>query len=130
MTRSPCDRLIDIIDRIDAATRAEYFLAHAEAEHNEDLAATLIDAILYDLLVVGEAIKALPTEWKVHCEDVPWSLAAKLRDRLAHVYFAINLSIIRKTLDSPLTELRSACIELRRLYCETALKNTPLQSPL
>lgn len=117
MSRSPCDRLLDIIDRIDAATKAEILLARAEANFDHPLAAALVDSILFDLLVIGEATKALPAEWKKRRDDVPWSLAAKLRDRLAHHYFAINLPIIRTTLDTPLAVLREACTELQRFYC-------------
>ena len=46
MSRDPCDRLDDIIERIDAATKAEHLLAQAEAANNRELASTLINAIL------------------------------------------------------------------------------------
>ena len=117
MSRDPCDRLDDIIERIDAATRAEQLLAQAEAANNRELASTLIDAILYDLVIIGEAINALPEEFRVNQGDVPWSLAAKLRDRLAHHYFNVDLSIIRQTLDTPLATLRAACFKLKDRFC-------------
>ena len=117
MTRGPCDRLDDIIERIHAATKAEDLLEVAEAQGHHDLAATITDAILYDLLIIGEAIKALPLALIESHSEVPWSLIARLRDRLAHHYFDIDLSLIRSTLDHPLRILSIACLELRDRHC-------------
>lgn len=117
MSRDPCDRLDDLIERIDAATRAERLLEQAEASNDQELVSTLTDAILYDLVIIGEAIKSLPGEFKSHQGHVPWSLASKLRDRLAHHYFDVDLSIIRQTLDTPLATLRAACFKLKDQFC-------------
>lgn len=117
MSRDPCDRLDDLIERIDAATRAERLLEQAEASNDQELASTLTDAILYDLVIIGEAIKSLPGEFKSHQGHVPWSLASKLRDRLAHHYFDVDLAVIRQTLDEPFATLRCACSELKHHFC-------------
>ena len=112
MSRTPTERLEDIIERVTRATAAEAQLDAAEALRDETAAATAFDAILYDLLVIGEAIKSLPAELTNDHPEVEWTLAARLRDILAHQYFRVDSAVVRATLDEPLTLLRNTCIAL------------------
>lgn len=117
MSRSGCERLMDIVDRIDCATSAEARLTSAEADDDRPLVQIAFDAVLYDLVVIGEAIKALPEDWTSAHPEVPWSDAARMRDLLAHQYFRIRADVVRATLDRPLAELRRACEELLIAHC-------------
>jgi uncharacterized protein with HEPN domain len=90
-------------DALDAAIRT-----------GDELAAALaLDAILYRLLVVGEAVKALPDTMRETEPEVPWCDITRLHDLLAHHYHRVDLAIIRATCDQPLAELEAAAGRLR-----------------
>jgi uncharacterized protein with HEPN domain len=48
-------------------------------------------AILYQLLVLGEAVKRLSVEFRERHSDVPWSRIAGMRDRIIHGYDSVDL---------------------------------------
>ena len=112
MSRSSQLRIVDILDRIDAIRSAE---AQLEASHRSgDDAGYRIafDAILYDLVVIGEAVKELPASVTHLRPDVPWSKVARIRDVLAHHYYKVDIEVIQMTLNEPLGILQAACGEL------------------
>lgn len=47
-------------------------------------------AVLYSLLVIGEAAKHVPAEVRARYPEVQWKRIAALRDVLAHGYFALR----------------------------------------
>ena len=88
-----------------------------ESENEEDLweeAQVAFDAILYDLVVIGEAVKALSPGIKRKFSMIPWGQIAGMRDILAHEYFRVEGKVVRATIDKPLQELK--------LVCERAVK--------
>ena len=72
------------------------------------------DALLYRLLVIGEAVKSLPADVLEQEPKVPWREVARLRDLLAHHYYRIDPQIIRRTVDAPLRELQAAAQRLMK----------------
>lgn len=52
------------------------------------------DAVLFNLHVIGEAVKKLPPELKEKYSDIAWREIAGLRDFVAHAYFALDLDIL------------------------------------
>lgn len=109
MTRSQQRRLSDILERIEAAKDAESILAQAELSGSPQLFNTAYDAILYDLLVIGEAVKFLDQGFRDANPAVPWNSIAGMRDILAHEYFRVSAEVVRRTLDQPLNRLKLAC---------------------
>jgi len=114
--RSPRQRLADVIERVEGAKKAESLLDEYERA-GRDIAVPL-DAILYNLLVIGEAVTAVPNEIKDRRPDIPWASITGLRNILAHEYFDVNVEIIHLTLDVPLAQLQSACVELLTLLSD------------
>lgn len=112
MTRSPRDRLDDIAEAARRVGRAVDVLEQAEARGADDEAQLAFDALLYRLVVIGEAVKALPAELLARQPQVPWSEIARLRDLLAHHYYRVDAQIIRRTVETPLGELREAVAQL------------------
>jgi len=53
-----------------------------------------IHAILYNLEIIGEAVKNIPATMKKKYSYVEWRKMAGLRDILAHEYFGISLEIV------------------------------------
>lgn len=112
MTRSSRDRLADIRDAVDRISRAVEALEQAEVEGTEDEAQLAFDALLYRLLVIGEAVKALPADLLARQPQIPWHEIARLRDLLAHHYYRVDARVIRRTVEAPLSELKEAVAKL------------------
>jgi len=72
------------------------------------------DAILYNLVIVGEAVKGLGDETKALRPDIPWKQIAALRDLLTHEYFRIDMDEIEKIVERDLGPLEDAVRSLRR----------------
>ena len=58
--------------------------------------------------IVGEAAKQVSSELRCAHPEVPWSAAARMRDRLIHHYFDINLDILWATVTDDLPRLLQA----------------------
>jgi uncharacterized protein with HEPN domain len=112
VTRTPKDRLADIRDAAVGVRKAVEALERAEASDAQDGAQLAFDALLYRLLVIGEAVKALPEELLALKPDVPWREIARLRDLLAHHYYRVDAHVIRRTVEAPLDQLATAVAEL------------------
>lgn len=66
------------------------------------------DAILYNLFVIGEAVKALPRDVLDGEPGLPWSEIAALRDVIGHHYHRIVPAIIHRTVERDLPPLEAA----------------------
>jgi uncharacterized protein with HEPN domain len=55
--------------------------------------------------IVGEAAKSISPEGRTAMPQVPWRAAARMRDRLVHHYFDINLDILWQTITGDLPQL-------------------------
>ncbi|HIN81990.1 MAG TPA: DUF86 domain-containing protein [Chromatiales bacterium] len=53
-----------------------------------------MDAVLFNLQVIGEAANKLPPDLLAGMPEIEWSEAAKFRDINAHHYFALDIEII------------------------------------
>ena len=54
-------------------------------------------ATLYQILVLGEAVKRLSSDIRERYPEVPWQDIAGMRDRLTHTYDDINLREVWRT---------------------------------
>lgn len=63
-------------------------------------------------MVIGEAVKALPPDLLARQPHVAWREIARLRDLLAHHYYRVDAQIIRRTVETPMDELRDAVAQL------------------
>ncbi|MGH3304700.1 MAG: hypothetical protein ACRDOK_24110, partial [Streptosporangiaceae bacterium] len=60
MSRTTRERLADLNNAADGVRRAVEALERAESQKAEDDAQLAFDALLYRLVVIGEAVKMLP----------------------------------------------------------------------
>jgi uncharacterized protein with HEPN domain len=54
-------------------------------------------AVLYQLTVIGEAVKRLSIEFRDAHADIPWALMAGMRDHLVHAYDLVDWDEVWKT---------------------------------
>jgi uncharacterized protein with HEPN domain len=54
-------------------------------------------AVLYQLTVVGEAVKRLSADFRLANTNVPWALMAGMRDHLIHAYDLVDWDEVWKT---------------------------------
>ena len=68
----------------------------------------LMDALLHNLEIIGEAAKHVPVEIKDKNPDVDWRRITGLRDIVAHEYFGVSLEIIWDVIQNKLPELQAS----------------------
>ena len=53
-----------------------------------------VSACIREIEVIGEATKQIPLEITSKFNELPWSLMAKMRDKLIHWYFDVDEEIV------------------------------------
>jgi len=64
-------------------------------------------AVLYQLIVMGEAVKRLSAELRQRHTEIPWALIAGMRDHLIHGYDVVDWHEVWKTATRDVPELLS-----------------------
>jgi uncharacterized protein with HEPN domain len=99
--RSPLLLLEDILDaclKIQSYTRN---LAFEEFEENE----MIIDAVIRNFEIIGEAATRLPDDFKDAHPEIDWHRIRGFRNRIVHDYFGVDLSILWKIKNESLPNL-------------------------
>jgi uncharacterized protein with HEPN domain len=96
---------------VDAAATARKFVAGRE-RRDLDTDEMLRLALTKLVEIVGEAAKQVSPEARAEMREVPWSAAARTRDRLVHHYFDIDLDVLWKTVTEDLPALLDHLPEL------------------
>ena len=99
-----CDWVLYLDDLIASAEKIERYLRNVKADSfttNE----VLFDAVLFNIQVIGEAVKQLPADVRAGAPDVEWQKIAGLRDILIHAYFGVDLDIVWDVVVSKLPDL-------------------------
>lgn len=105
MSRTEKDRLRDIRDAITAIH--EHLARAGEGPAGED-AALLHDAVLFQFVVIGEAVRNLAAETRDSEPEVPWTDIAGLRDLIAHEYFRVEIDRVLAIVERDLPPLEQA----------------------
>jgi uncharacterized protein with HEPN domain len=80
-------------DILKAAERIEHHLYGVnEATFRQD--ELRVDAILFNLMIIGEAVKNIPDDVRAQSTEIRWRDISRLRDRIVHHYFTTDLAII------------------------------------
>ncbi len=62
----------------------------------------IVEACLYNIQIIGEAVSKLPDDIKISEPQIPWSLIKGMRNRLIHEYFGTDMGIVWKVIKNEL----------------------------
>ncbi len=65
----------------------------------------VVDAVIRNFQVIGEAVRHIPDEVQTRYPDVPWSLMQGMRHVLVHDYYAVKLDVVWRTIQESLPPL-------------------------
>lgn len=99
--------LDDIILACEKIVRYTRNISYEDFFQNE----LIYDAVLRNLLVIGEAAKSLPDTIKNRFNQIEWKKISGLRDLIAHAYFGIDNAILWNVIQSKIPTL---LIELQK----------------
>lgn len=72
----------------------------------------VIDAVVRNFEIIGEATKHVPVEIKQDYPLIKWKEMAGMRDKLAHEYFGVDVEILCRTSTTRLPTLKPFIEEL------------------
>ena len=70
--------------------------------------AKTVKAVELDLIIIGEATNQIPDYVQEENPQIPWALMCAMRNRLVHVYFSVDESLLWDTIQKDLPALDSA----------------------
>jgi len=100
-----------VADMIEACERIVVFAQGVSDAELSDESRPHCAAVLHYLMILGEAAKQVPDEWKQRYDEIPWKRIAGMRDKIAHYYFGLNrgaiLLTVRTSVPTILPQLRA-----------------------
>ncbi len=99
------DDILDAIKKIE-----DYTEGIPQIEFNKDN--MIIDAVIRNLEVIGEAVKNLPRNIREKYPDLEWKKIAGMRDILIHEYFGVNLEIVWDIVTNKIPKLKNSVKEI------------------
>ena len=88
------------------ANRIHGFINQAVETDGDEL---IFDAIQYNLICIGEAVRNLSDEIRDANVEIPWQLVAGMRNRLAHEYFQISREQVDSVINDHLDPFAEQC---------------------
>ena len=112
----PRDWAFRVQDILDAITKIQRFTSDVdfEAFGNDE---ELLDAVVHNLTVIGEAANHIPAEITARNPEIPWRQMIDLRNFSVHACWNLRPSVIWDTIQNDLPPLVEP---LRRLLTDTA----------
>lgn len=83
-------RVQDILIAIAAIQRHTANITFGKFIANE----VLVQAVLYNYIIIGEATRNIPREIQTFAPEIPWRVMGDMRNVMAHEYFRVNLEIV------------------------------------
>lgn len=92
----------DIIESINKIEGYTFGLAFHDFEENS----LVIDAVVRNIEIIGEASKNIPSEIQQSFTDIPWQKLRGIRNRIVHDYFDVDRTIIWHIVINELSSLK------------------------
>jgi len=74
----------------------------------------MIDAVVRNLSIIGEAVRNIPKEIKVKNPNVAWNEIKGMRNKVIHEYFGIDEEILWKTVQEDIQVFKKQIAKLLR----------------
>ena len=107
----PRDYKVQLEDILDAVQKIRSYTAGLSYEDFRE-SSMVVDAVVRNLEVIGEATKQIPDSIRARKPEVPWKRMAGLRDILIHNYFGIDFEVIWDIITNKLAPLAENVSEL------------------
>ncbi|GEA27103.1 hypothetical protein MiAbW_01663 [Microcystis aeruginosa NIES-4325] len=108
-SRAAKERIQDILNAIDSIQSRTADMSFNQFSQDE----TIVKAVLYDLIVIGEAAINIPADVQALAPELPWRLMSDMRNIMAHEYFQVNLRITWSTIQNNLSPLMKPLQQLQ-----------------
>jgi uncharacterized protein with HEPN domain len=97
----------DLAWLLDMLQAAEKVLEYAQGLSEEAFLTSSLyqDAVVRQLMIIGEASKRVSSEFRNEHPEIPWKKIAGFRDVLVHDYFHVNLSKVWEIVQQDLPTL-------------------------
>lgn len=99
------DSKLYIKDIIDCISNIEEYTADISFDEFSQKR-IVIDAVVRNFEIIGEAAKHVPKETQIKGKDIPWKEMAGMRDKIIHEYFGVALDIVWKTIKEQLPTIK------------------------
>ena len=95
-------------------------LEHSEGMSFSELFADqiLVAALLWHIMVIGEAANQVPNDVRAQLPDVPWRNIISMRNQVAHAYFGLNNNILWSVIKTHLPQLISQLEQFKRDHAD------------
>jgi len=81
---------------LDAALEIEQYV-RSSARKDLDHDRKLVHSLVHLLEIIGEAAAQVSEDTRAGTREIPWPVIIRMRNRLIHAYFSINLDVVWKT---------------------------------
>ena len=120
-------RIEDIVEAVDDISRLVGGLTYEELCANT----TIVKAILYNMAVIGEAARRVPSCIRMLYPEIPWREMGDMRKVVIHEYFGVDLQIIWETIKRdlpPRVPLLRKRLRKRMAYSPSANEPSNIQN--
>ena len=106
-------------DVLDAIAQIDIYVRGMTIEAFEDDSKT-VDAVIRNLIVIGEAAAHMPADVVERSPGLPWRLMADMRNFAVHHYWAVDRAILWKTIRDDLPPLAQQLRQMVSTDCGLA----------
>ncbi|HOE21132.1 MAG TPA: DUF86 domain-containing protein [Spirochaetota bacterium] len=107
------DTIILIEDILLSINKIENYICNIQSYEEFIKNDIVVDAVLRNLEVLGEAANKISLELKNKYTEIPWKRVIGLRNIVIHGYFIVDLSIIWKIINEQSPALKTQIITIK-----------------
>lgn len=103
--------MIFVKDIVDAITKIESYIK--DLDYNTFAQnSMIIDAVIRNLEIIGEATKNIPDDVKKRYQGIPWKRMIGLRNIVIHEYFGVDLDNIWKIINENIPAVKPDILKI------------------